>query len=1110
MRISSFLLFFCSIFMFAENSHSQNARVTINQRNVRLATVLDEIEKQTDYLFLYEGNQINMAEKVSVNVKNMPVNQLLSKLFSNSQVHYAMEGTHIVLLAEKNEILHGMVSQQQITVTGTVTDINGEPLPGVSVMIKGTTRGTSTGANGVYDLPVPDDNAILEFSYIGFISQEVVVGNRRTINITLMEDTYRIEEVVVVGYGVQRVATLAGSVSQIKSEKITAAPIANVTNMLAGQLPGLISKQTSGIPGYDDATLRIRGFGSPLVIVDGIETNFNNLDANQIETISILKDGAASIYGARAGNGVILVTTKRGSQSKPKVNVNSSLTLQGSTKVQKPASSAERAQKAVDEWLNQGRDPSMVPYSEFEIEMFKIGTDPDYLNTDWFDAAIRRYAPQQNHNLSVSGGNEMIRYYGYFGYNSQETIMKKNGGFYDRYNFQVNIDTRVTNELSIGMDMKHFKEQRYFPSACDGVRTNLNFWDQMIYTADPTYPLTLPDESRMAYAGIPYGSPLWGTNTELSGYQDLRDNVTQFAGEMKYDFPYIQGLNAKGVVIYRNNEYQQKIAKDQEDFYTYNAEIDQYTRIRSSQDPRSLSMSTSNTTTLMQQYSLNYTNTFLDAHSVTGMFLYEYQLIRSRSFGSSRSGYTSMILDEFFAGNSTTASNSSSSNNRGRLSWIGRLNYSFKDRYMVETILRADASSRYAKDYRWGYFPSISLGWNVVQEDFMKGLTSFDQLKLRASYGSSGYDDVANFAYLSGYSYNATYSIDGTLVSTLYPTSLANPLLTWEEMSITNAGLDFSMWHRRLYGELDFFVRNRSGIPGYRTRSIPSSFGASLPQENLNCQRTSGFELRLGTAGKIGDLRYDVAGNISFARSKWTDFDEPVYEDPDEERLYKVKGTYTDRRLGYIFDGLFTSQEEVNQWPLSFVTLNNDNSSLRPGDVKYKDLNGDGVIDWRDQTEIGRGASPNSFFGLNINLGYKNFDLSTLFQGAFHYTTSISPMGFTKYNYTTYWHETRNNKADAFIPRPGGSSTNGFGSDYRNINSSYMRLKYLSLGYEIPVSVLSKVKIEKFRIYVAGTNLFTVSNLNKYGVDPEMPEGYGVGIYYPQQFTMSMGCNVTF
>lgn len=996
-------------------------------------------------------------------------------------------------------------------VTGKVVDERNQPVIGAHVTEIGVAgNGTSTNSNGEFRLTVKQ-SSMLGISFIGYKPQQVNIVQGKALLVKLHENTESLDEVVVVGYGKQRVATVTGSVSQIKSGSITVAPQVNVTHVLAGQLPGLVSKQVSGIPGADDASLNIRGFGNPLIIVDGIESSINTLDANQIETVSVLKDGAASIYGARAGNGVILITTKRGKNAKPGLTFNSSYTLQGSTKVIKPGSSAERAQFEADKWLNAGKPADQVPFTEEEIRKFRDGSDPKYLNTNWFDASIREFAPQQNHNVSLSGGTDAVKYYGYFGANTQETILKKNGGHYDRYNFQTNVDARVTEQISAGMDIQYINEQRFYPSGADGVGTNNNFWRDLIYAADPSYALTLPDQSKMAYAGIPYGSPVFATNSDLSGYQDKGNNITQLKGELKYDFKAIPGLNIKGVAIYRNNSYDQKVVKKQEKFYTYSAETDQYTYVRSSQDPLFLSRASSTDTKLVQQYSLNYSKLLNDAHNISGMVMYEYLHEKGKSFDASRGGFQSMALEELFAGDPTSSANNSSSYENGRISWIGRLNYSYKDRYLVETILRADASSRFAKANRWGYFPSVSLGWNIARESFMKDAAIFDILKFRASYGSSGYDAVANFAYLTGYRYDGTYTIGNTLISALIPTGLANPDLTWEKMAIYNAGLDFSLWNRRLYGEMELFYRKRSGIPGSRASSLPSSFGATLPVENLNSQSTQGIELRLGTAGKIGELNFDITGNIARSRSKWIDYDEAIYSDPDEIRMYKNSGQFTDRRYGYVYDGLFTSEEEIAAWPYTFDALNNNNSSLRPGDVKYKDLNGDNVINWRDQKEIGKGAQPHWTFGLNLNLRYKNFDISSLFQGAFDYTTYVDLAGApTTLFYSNYWNDRTNNRADALLPRPAGSATNDFYSDYRNHNTSYLRLKNLALGYTITESVLNKIGVSRCRLFVAGTNIFSISSLSKYGVDPEMPEGYGVGVYYPQQYTMSFGCNLIF
>ena len=468
----------------------------------------------------------------------------------------------------------------------------------------------------------------------------------------------------------------------------------------------------------------------------------------------------------------------------------------------------------------------------------------------------------------------------------------------------------------------------------------------------------------------------------------------------------------------------------------------------------------------------------------------------------------STILDQLFAGNGTTSFNNGWESEMGRASWVGRINYSYMDKYLIETILRADASAKFPQNSRWGYFPSVSLGWVLSQESFMKSLKAIDNIKLRASYGESGNDNVGSFKYLAGYAFDGSYKIGDEIKSGLYAVGLANPILTWETMKIYNGGIDLSFFNRKLYGTVDAFYRVRDGIPGSRSVSLPSSFGAELPLENLNSIDTRGWELNLGTSGNFGNFMYDISGNLSWARSKWRKYDEPIYSDPDQERIYKREGRWTDVRYGYISDGLFTSQAEIEALDFTYKDLNG-NSSLRPGDIKYVDLNGDKVLDWKDQKEIGKGTLPTWTYGFNMNFKYHGFDLSALFQGAFGYTTYIDlTKAASTLKYDNRWTEKENNP-NSLVARPGGASTNKYYSDFNNHNTAYLRLKNLSIGYELPKGLVSKAGIQQLRIYIAGTNLFTLSSLHKYGVDPEVPEG-SPAYYYPQQRTLSVGLNLSF
>lgn len=1072
------------------------------KNNATLESVLNEIENQTDYLFIINSN-IDTHQKVSVRADDTPVSKVLDELFHDTEIHYTMEGSHIVLSNKPQPA----ILQQTRKITGRILDENGEPLIGVSVMLKGTSNGTITNIDGDYTLSGDiTDKSVLEVTYIGMKKQEITVGNRTRINITMTSDNEMLDEVIVVGYGTQRKGNLTGSVSAIKSEKLTIAPIGNVTNALAGQLPGLIVKQTSGIPGSDGSTLRIRGFDAPLVIVDGIEGDFNNIDASQIESISILKDGAASIYGARAGNGVILVTTKRGIDSKPVISLNTSFTLQGQTNVIKPGSSGQRAEWLREEHINKGLPMEQVPYTEEQIQKYYNGTDPNYLNSDWYDAVIRDWAPQQNHNLSIRGGSNKIKYYGYIGYNDQETIVKTGGGSYKRYNVQSNIDAKITDRLSFTLDMLLTKENQFFPTVGSGFGHS-NFWS-IIYDSDPRYPIYLPDRSKLSYGGLSYGNALFASNTNLGGYSDTDKNRIRANGGLIYEFKYVKGLKAKMSISYDTYNQNYKYFNKQGKFYSYNIDSDTYTFERASQDPTGVTEVFGRGYSLTQQYSLQYERLFKEKHRVSALALFETIDYNDKNVETGRTGFMSTILDQLFAGNGTTSFNNGWESEMGRASWVGRINYSYMDKYLIETILRADASAKFPQNSRWGYFPSVSLGWVLSQESFMKSLKAIDNIKLRASYGESGNDNVGSFKYLAGYAFDGSYKIGDEIKSGLYAVGLANPILTWETMKIYNGGIDLSFFNRKLYGTVDAFYRVRDGIPGSRSVSLPSSFGAELPLENLNSIDTRGWELNLGTSGNFGNFMYDISGNLSWARSKWRKYDEPIYSDPDQERIYKREGRWTDVRYGYISDGLFTSQAEIEALDFTYKDLNG-NSSLRPGDIKYVDLNGDKVLDWKDQKEIGKGTLPTWTYGFNMNFKYHGFDLSALFQGAFGYTTYIDlTKAASTLKYDNRWTEKENNP-NSLVARPGGASTNKYYSDFNNHNTAYLRLKNLSIGYELPKGLVSKAGIQQLRIYIAGTNLFTLSSLHKYGVDPEVPEG-SPAYYYPQQRTLSVGLNLSF
>lgn len=996
------------------------------------------------------------------------------------------------------------VFAQQV-VQGNVRDENDVPLPGVTVIVKETNIGVASDFDGNYQIEVPQGYNVLVFSSIGFNSLEEDINGRKTIDVSLEPDISELNEVVVVGYGTQRRSNLTGSVSSIKADKLTVAPISNVTNALGGQLAGLKTKQTSGVPGSDGSILSIRGFGNPLVIVDGVETSLSNIDPSQIESISVLKDGSASIYGARAGNGVVLVTLKRGTKSKLSISLNSSYTLQNSTNMVRSGSSGQRAEWAREAHINAGLPSSLMPWTETQIQKFYDGSDPEYLNTDWISEVIRPWSPQQNHNISINTGTDKFRSYTYFGYNKQETISRHDGGGYERINLRNTVDAEVFDGLTLSSSFDYTNESRDFTAMNLG-HSNYYF---ALYDSDPKYPARLPDPTKLSYGGSSYGNALFVSDRSLAGYNRGVNHGLRLNGALTYEPKAVEGLKLKAFFNFNGSYNMSKMFRKQPDFYTYDEGSDTYGFERKAQDPPLLSQGSGYGKDLTQQYSVTYENTFDGGHRMSALALYEKINYDSSGFSTQRGRFNTSVIDQMFAGDPTTASNNAYASEMSRQSFVGRFNYSYENRYLLEAIFRADASAKFPEDGRWGYFPSISLGWVVSKEEFLASSDWIDNLKLRASYGESGDDSIGNYQYYAGYSYDMSYILGSTVYQGLYATGLANPILSWERLKIYNAGIDYSFFGNKLVGEIDGFYRLRDGIPGYRTESLPSTFGASLPLENLNSIDTRGFEFKMGTRGELAGISYDLSGNIAWSRSKWVDFDEPEFTDPDQKRINGWKGKWTDARFGYVSDGLFTSQEEIDNLDYTYVDMGG-NETIRPGDVKLKDVNGDGKLDWRDQVEIGKGTLPNWTFGLNAGFKYKNFDLNMLFQGAFDYTTYIDlDTAPTDLKYENRWTEEENSK-HSLVPRPGSKNpANWYYSDYRNHNTSYVRLKSAALGYTLNDKFLKKINLSNFRVYVAGTNLLTFSSLDKYGVDPEAPEG-SPAYYYPQQRTVSLGISLNY
>lgn len=1115
MRLMITLLLF---FTLQANAGGFAQHITIVKKNVHLLDVFKAIEQQTNYLFFFDRKQIQRTDPIDISIRNATIEQSLEACLKDNRLTYSIIRNTIVVRKEKPAQMSTTAGDDDSAfsppgeINGRVVNSAGEPLPGVSIFVAGTSTGTTSDGEGRFTLIYPDTESSirLEFSSVGFQARTVVVIRGEELYIVLEEMDTELSDVVVVGYGTQRKIDLTGAVASVKGDELVRSPVASTVNTLAGRLPGLVAKQTSGQPGFDQSRINIRNFGSALIIVDGAEQSFNNIDPNEIESISILKDASAAIYGSRAGNGVILVTTKRGASGKTSIKLNSTVTGQAYTNFTETVNAGQYATLIREAQMNSGVPEAQLKFSEDDIAKYFAGTDPQYPNTDWVDVIMRRWSPQQQHNVSISGGNEKARYYTFLGYLNQGGMFKGDNTGYDRYNVRSNMDVFFTRDLTMSLDLSAIKEKvRQSNRPASDVWFWMDFFD-----SKPTAPASFPDPTRVPHIGPGPYNAIINTHEDLGGYDKSLRSSLNGAFTLKYDVRAVQGLDVKLKVNYFQFTQDRKVWTKQNEIWDYDYASDTYSLYGRS-EPTTLNQSYNTNQVITGQFSLGYNRSF-DRHRVSALALYEVIDYSGKNFSAFRQNYISTALDQLFAGGTTDQRADGAPSGSGRESYVGRVNYSYDGKYLLQATLRYDGSPIFPKTGRRGVFPSISAGWRISEESFMKNsIPWISELKLRGGISQTGYDDVPAFQYLTGYQFSGYYVINGQEVPALNTTGLANPNITWETMTLSNIGLDFSFLNDRIYSQVDVFQRVREGMLGSKVSALPSTFGASLPSENINSQHSRGFEFVLGNRGRLGDFQYDISANISYARSKWRHYEEVEYTDPDDIRIHRRTGQWTDAQFGYRSEGLFTSQDEIDK--LTYDMDGTGNSTLRPGDIKIVDLNDDGKIDWRDYTIINNGGTPHLMYGLNMQLFYQGFDFSMLVQGAGNYTVQLQSGNINidseRTPYKVIWNERwtpENNDRNAIIPRQKLSqTTNNWNSDYWNRNASFARLKNINLGYSFNSALLKSVSIDRLRLFVSGTNLFTINPLEKYGLDPESPDATR-GWTYPIQKTVSIGLNVNF
>ncbi len=1104
MKLTTILLLAFTFQVFANSVYSQDTDLTLDLGETTVEKVLTEIERISDFYFLFNQNLVDVDREVNIRFFRKNIDEILDEVFQGTNIDYAIMGKQIVLspsvyLAEIKR------NQQPLTITGTVKDQRtGEPLPGVSIQIKGTTRGAVTNLEGEYSIEIEDPSVILVFSYVGYATQEIRIGEKRIINVNMTYEVLGMEEVVVVGYGTAKKATVTGSISTVKAEAVQRSPVMNMSNSLAGQLPGLVVITPTGEPGVDNSTLAIRGMNtlgnnSPLIVVDGIANrDLNRLNPNDIESITVLKDASAAIYGAQSANGVILIETKRGSEKKTEVNFTLNRGWNSPVVIPELADAATFAEGINEYYTNLGGQPV---YSENEIEKYRTGSDPWlYPNSNFYDIVYRDFAPQYSAHASATGGSDKIAYYISGGYRYQDAIYKRSNTKFEQFDFRSNIDGSISKNITVGFDIAGTQRIENQPSV-----DKHRMWREMT-RVNPTVPAVYPN-GKVHTNALPVVSGEAGY--EKTTTYELLTNLN-----LDVNIPWVRGLSLSGNFSVDKRFDNEKLYRKpwtlwQWDRRTYDENGDpllssgKYTYPEANEDP-DLRIERIDRSSITLNSLLHYERSFLEKHNVGVMLGMERNQGERTDLMAYRRYFPNEVIDELFAGGREDIDNTGSSFQSARLNYFGRFNYNYRNKYLIEFVARYDGSHIFPAEHRFGFFPSVSLGWNIAEENFWKDNISFiPYFKLRGSYGQTGNDRIDPFQYLANYGfvevdklYLGTLFVLGpnTEVQTMDELRIANPFVTWEVASQYNLGFDSKI--ADISVSMDYFYNHRTDILIQRDASVPATAGFSLPEENIGEVVNRGFEGQVSYYKTFGSFYLNLSLNAGYAKNEIKFWD----EEPVIPEYQKSTGRSINAPLLYEAIGVFRDEEHVESYPSW--------PGARPGDLIFKDVNEDGEINQLDQVRQEETPFPTLTGGANLNIGYKGFYASVFIQGA----AGARRMRFIRQGPETNWYvqdlEGRwtEENIDSDKPRIGaeGIYWDSFeeNNTYYYEDNDYVRLKNIEIGYNLKSLKLINTGL---RIYVSGANLITLTKLKDF--DPEEESGLDIG--YPQNKVYNIGISVT-
>lgn len=1097
MKLSIYLFLF-SLFQIHANTYSQNTKITLKLENVSVEEVLREIEAQTEFKILYNDNDLNYNREVSVNVKNTLVLGVLDQLFENTNIKYKTVGKQIVLIKKPNKTDQ---ITKDLTVKGVVKDDLGMPIPGANIIVKGTSTGVITDFDGNYSIKVKDSDAILVFSYIGFKTKEVAVDGNNKLNVVLESDLGELAAVVLVGYGTVKKSDITGSIASIKTEDIQSTQNVSIAQAIQGRAAGVTATKSSGTPGANP-TITIRGAGTvrnsgPLYIVDGIPindiTNINMADAASVE---VLKDASATaIYGSRAANGVILIQTKKGKKGTPSISYSTYYGVQRRVD-NLDILDAEGWARIFNEAIAND-DPNATP---------KFSDPASLKSYNWKDA-IYESGSILNHQLSFSGGTDKSSYYVSLGHLSQKGIVKESK--FERTNFRINNSYQIKPKVKVGHNIQYAIAKRVTVPEFGG-----NPWQRAAfvgYLIEPLRPIS-EDGSKLSTVDLDKSFTSAINPFSLVKYGQRPRTRESFLGNLFLEADILKGLTFKsnfGLEI--NNTKVDYSIPIFDAAPTY------------SNDQVSVVANRAENRVLIWSNTLNYNTTIEDKHSINVLLGQELQHLNSNNLNAARSGVPASVAEPTISsGDLSTSTNGGNIGESKLISFFGRVNYNYDDRYLVTGTYRADASSRFGANNRWAYFPSLALAWNLHKENFYD-IEAINQLKFRLGWGEIGNQNIPGTAVFNtlNLATNSVFGLEETTTSGVAPLRSGNPNLKWETTISSNIGLDMAFLKNSITLTADYFIKNTTDLL-LQVPSLQTSGFQNDPFGNAGDIENKGFEFSANYRKRINDFSFSLGGNISFIDNKVIELAEEgsIIQSGNAQGFRNIGRTEAGHALasfyGYKTDGIFQTQEEV------------DNSAIinktKPGDVKYQDLNGDGVINADDRTYIG---SPFADFtyGFNLDMSYKQFDFSAFFQGS---------EGNDIFNASAYYLEADaggTNFSTKVLGRWTGEGTsntiprvtidnNGVNtqlSDRFVRDGSYLRLKNIQLGYSVPKYVLDKMLVNKFRVYVAAQNLLTFTKYDgldpEIGIDSSRNNPLDIGIdrgRYPSTRTFTLGLDINF